>query len=230
MTIILAPTFTPVVETVEFADLVPDMSAFLPGCPSLVIERTIRKMATDLCQRAKPWALDLVPITLAPAQFEYDLTSPNAYSEPTDIIDAFIIKSDGTKVTLRWVPYATVRRNYPDWPDNAAGQPQYITATEVGKILLAPVPDTPADLYIRAYMRPTADALVWEQWLYDEFKRAVFHGVLHELMLMPERSWFNEKMGMYHGKQWAFLLSAARDRRMRDFNEGTLSVEMRPFA
>jgi hypothetical protein len=54
--------------------------------------------------------------------------------------------------------------------------------------------------------------------------------VLHELMLMPERSWFNEKMGMYHGKQWAFLLSAARDRRMRDFNEGTLSVEMRPFA
>jgi hypothetical protein len=230
MTILLTPLVPATVATVDFAAMVPDMSAFLPGCPSLVIERTARKMATDLCQRAKPWVIDMLPIPLSPAQAEYLLESPVLYAEPTDVVDSYMVLADATKITLRWVPYATIRRNYPEWPENASGQPQYITATEVGRILLAPTPDLSATLYIRAAVRPTADALVWEQWLYDEFKRAIFHGVLHELMLMPERSWYNERMGMYHGKQWTYLLSQARDRRTRNFNEDTLSVEMRPFA
>jgi hypothetical protein len=230
MTIILTPTFTPTVSTMAFADMVPDLSAFLPGCPSLVIERTIRKIATDLCQRAKPWTLDMVPITLVPAQTEYDLTSPASYAEPTDVVEAFILFPDGTKVDLEWLSYAAVRRAYPSWPQDSEGQPKYLTSSEVGKVLLAPVPEATGDLYIRAVVRPTATATVWEQWLYDEFKRAVFHGTLHELMLMPERSWFNEKTGMYHGKQWTFLLSAARDRAQRGYNVDSIGVEMRPFA
>ena len=230
MTIILTPTFTPTVSTMAFADMVPDISAYLQGCPSLVIERTIRKIATDFCQRAKPWVLDMVPVTLSPGVFEYAVTSPASYAEPTDIVEAFIIKPDGSKIELEWQSYAAIRRAYPSWPEAAEGDPQYIAATEVGKVLLAPVPDAVGDLYMRAAVRPTADALVWEQWLYDEFKRVIFHGVLHELLNMPNRPWTDMKASLLHGKQWTFLLNAGRDRANRGYNVGSLSVEMRPFA
>lgn len=216
--------------TIAFADIVPDISAYLQGCPSLVVERTARKIATDFCQRAKAWTADMTPITLVPGTHDYNLVSPLAYAEPTDVVDAYIVKVDGTKVSLRWAPFGYVRSAYPAWPQEDSGQPAYLTATSVGQILLAPVPDEAATLYVRAAVRPTADAVVWEQWLYDEFKRVIFHGVLHELLLMPARPWTDEKAGMYHGKQWTFLLNAGRDRANRGYNVGSLSVEMRPFA
>lgn len=214
----------------SFADMVPDMSAYLQGCPSLVIERTIRKVATDLCQRAKVWELDMAPIAVVPGQVEYSLVPPVAYAEPTDVVDAYLIKPDGTKVTLAWKAYEAVRQAYPSWPQDSAGQPQYLTSLAVGAVLAAPVPDDTGLLYIRAVVRPTASAAVWEQWLYDEFKRAIFHGVLHDLMLMPERSWFNDKLAAVHGRQWTYLLSAARDRAQRGYNVGSIGAQMRPFA
>ena len=66
--------------------------------------------------------------------------------------------------------------------------------------------------------------------MYTEFNRAIFHGTLHELLMMPERSWTDAKTAMYHGKQWTYLLGAARLRGETGFNAGSLAASMRPFA
>lgn len=230
MPIILTPTYQPSVATVTFASMVPDISAFLPGCPSLVIERTVRKMAIDLCQRAKVWEGELVPITLVPGTHEYDMVPESDFAEATDVVDAYLLKSDGTKVSLPYRPLLQVRRLRPSWPQDDVGQPQMVSTGDRFRLLVAPVPDEAADVYVRAKLRPTDTAVSWEKPMYDEFKRALFHGTLHELMLMPDRSWFDEKQGINHGKQWTYLLNSARYRAESNFNSGALAVEQRPFA
>lgn len=220
----------PTITTTTFASMVPDISAHLPGCPSLVIERTARKIATDLCQRGRVWQLDLTPIAVVAATYEYAMASPVAYAETVDVQDAYFIDADGEKTPVTWKPYAAVRRSHPAWPEADEGLPLYITTVLTGYANLVPVPDVPGTLYVRAYMRPTAAATDLPTWLYNEFQREIFHGTIHELMAMPERSWSSAKMAEYHGRQWTYLLSQATIRAGQEYNTDSQAVQMRPFA
>lgn len=233
MTIILPSLVTPPTTT-AFSTMVDDISAFLPGCPSPVIERTVRKTAIDLCQRAKVWEVDLTPVTLVSGEYQYTLESPYSYADVTDITAASISPDGVSRTTVRWVPLQTLRMTRPSWPDDA-GQPMYVSVSEPADLLVAPVPEATMPLYLRANLRPTATATEWPTYLHDEFRRVVFHGTLHELLMMPGRSWSqadktSAATAAYHGKQWVFLLNAARHRANTGYNARSLSVQMTPFA
>ena len=220
----------PIVTTTTFATMVPEISVMLPGCPSLVIERTIRKTAIDMCQRGRVWALDLTPTAVVAATYEYAMASPVAYAEPMDAMDAYFIDTNANKTPVVWKPYAAVRSGHPNWPENDTGLPLYLTTNMTGYASLVPVPDAAGTLYIKAYMRPTASAAELPTWLFNEFQRVLFHGAIHELMAMPERSWSNPKIAEYHGKQWTYLLSQATIRAGQEYNTDSQAVQMRPFA
>lgn len=228
MPIVLNPVVD-TTRTIAFDAMVDDMSAFLPGCPTPTIARIAKKIITDLCQRGKVWQEDLVQQPLAVNQLNYAPISPFAYAVCTDVTQAYTVVA-GEKRDLTLQKYASVQRYFPNWPDNEPGAAQFFTARTVGEILLAPVPDVAGTLYTRGYLRPSATADVWDADLYDEFSREVFHGVLHELMLMPNRSWTDQKLAMVHGKQWTYLLSCARIRATKAYNVDDTAVEMRPFA
>ncbi len=214
---------------VTFASMVPDISAFLQGCPNPAIERTLRKVATDLCQRARVWRADLPAITLVAGTTDYTPTSPVAYGEFMEPV--FGRTTVGTAVTeLKWCSYEKTRRLYPEWPLDSDGPSQIMTSRTPGQIMLAPTPDAAGTLAIYGVLRPTATADSWDAQMYREFHREMFHGTLYELMTMAERSWSNANLGQHHGKQWTYLLAMARDRAERDYNSDGLMVQMRPAA
>lgn len=233
--VMLPPAATALLTT-PFSALVDDISAFVPGCPSPVIERTIRKIAIDLCQRGKVWEADLAPMTLTASVYSYVLASPVDYGEVTDLMDASITLADsGSRVTLRWIPLQNLRLTRPSWPLDDAGQPMYVSTSEPNSLYVAPVPDATMTLNLRGVLRPAATATEWPSYLHDEFKRVLFHGSIHELLMMPGRSWsMGDKQSaataQYHGKQWTYLLNAARHRVNTSYNAQSLSVQMRPFA
>jgi hypothetical protein len=228
MPIVLTPIVN-TTQTIAFDAMVDDISAFLPGCPSPTISRTAKKIVVDLCQRGKVWHEDFIPAPMPVGQLSYPLLPPVPHAECTDVTAGYIVIGD-QKRDLVWQQLSAVRRRFPNWPDNELGQPQYMTWATIGELLLAPVPDEAGTLYLRGYLRPTAAATVWDLDLYHEFQRVIFHGTLHELMMMPNRSWSDDKTAVFHGRQWTQLLSAAKDRAVRGFNTADLSVEMRPFA
>ena len=215
-----------------FSDMLNDVSGHLPSCPALTIMSTLRKVAIDLCERGEVWQEDLAGVPVTAGAFRYTPVSPVAYAEVSSFTDAYLILADGTKVPLDWASRADVRRLRPQWPQDDAGQPLFYTVEEPGVISLAPVPDADSvgTLYVRASMRPTPDATEFKTSLYPMVRRVLFHGALHELMLMPERAWSNEKIGAYHGKQWTHLLHSTAIRAERDYNPGTQSVQMIPLA
>lgn len=233
--VMLPPAATALLTT-PFSALVDDISAFVPGCPSPVIERTIRKIAVDLCQRGKVWEADLAPVTLTAGEYSYVLASPVEYGEVTDLLNAAITTADSTsRVSLRWIPLPNLRLTRPSWPTDDAGQPMYISTNEPNELVVAPVPEANLTLTMRAVLRPTATATEWPSYLHDEYKRVLFHGSIHELLMMPGRSWSTSDKqsaatAQYHGKQWTYLLNAARHRTATGYNARSLSVQMTPFA
>lgn len=216
-------------SAVTFASMVPEFSPFLAGCPNLTIERAARKVSIDLCQRGKVWRVELPDITLVPTTHAYVPTSPVAYAEYCDFLTGTTLIGTESR-DLKWKTYDTIHRMFPAWPNNTPGTPLYATMRTPGSILLAPVPDTAGTMSLFACLRPTRTADSWDSDMYAEFHRAIFHGVLFELLAMNERSWSNPKLADAHGKEWTYLLNEATARAESGYNAGVLQVEMRPFA
>lgn len=215
-------------STISLNAMIPTMAPYVPGCPDLTLTQTIRLVIMDLCQRAKVWR-DIVTISTVPGQSTYVPVSPVAHGEVTDFLTGKLTQ-DGLTNDVYWRAYDLVTRLYPSWPQASPGRPRVITARLPNNWMMAPVPDTAGSLEVLAVLRPTQTADVWESELWAEFNQAIFHGVLHRTMMMPDRSWTDMQTGAFHGKQWTHFLNEARDRAQRDYNVANLGVQMRPFA
>lgn len=215
--------------SITYADMVNAIAPFAPGCPTLTLQTTARKIAKDLCQRAKVWRGYFAPVTLTSGVVSYVPLTGLTYGELNDVIDGYTVVNNQKK-DLRWIPYADLRRISPSWPQDYSGTPTYITSSTSGTVMLAPVPDTTGTMTLYGSIRPKDDDTEFDLATYAEFSRAIFHGVLAEILAMPMRSWADPKAAALHGRQWTYLLNAAKDRAMRGYNEADLSVIMRPFA
>lgn len=215
-----------------FDSMVLEASVHLPGCPNAVVSSYYRKMATELCGFARVWRAAAVPITLIAGTYSYPLVSPVAYAEvicPIGVGKVFT--AAGAKADVKFMPYETTRIQYPAWPELGTSTPQVFTRLDSNNILLAPVPDgVYATLALNVILRPTAVATVWDDAMYNEFRRALFHGVVGEIMMMPGRPWSNDKMAIMHGKEWVHYRTTARIRATHDYNTSSVSVQMRPMA
>lgn len=219
--------------TVTFDSMIYEASPHLQGCPNPTLTAYYRKMATELCDFARVWRYVLAPITIVPGTYSYTLPAPYSYSEVICALgDADAFTAAGVKSKVSFAPYDEVLSLYPNWPDSASGSPRVYTRLEATKTaLLAPVPDaTTSTIRFRVALRPLSTATLWDEDLYNEYKRALLHGVLHELMSLPDRPWSNEKLSLYHGKQWAHYKHLARIRAGHDFTTSSRTVAMRPMA
>lgn len=220
---------------VAYSTMTGEIAPHVSGCPSAVIEAYIRKIVIDLCNRAQIWRVKLADVTLLAGIYAYPMTSPVASTEVVNILSAALTyASNGNVKALGIATDDDVRAMYPSWPDLAnLDAPLAITRMNATSFNTVPVPDA-VDTYtvtnFFASIRPTQSSTGWEDSLFNEFRRAIYHGVLHELMLMPERNWFNEKMAAYHGKQWEYMLNNARARTNKGFGRADVRVQQRPWA
>lgn len=213
-----------------FASMVPEISPFLPGCPSLTIEMTARKMAIELCTWAKVWRAEMLPITLVPGIAAYTPTPDTSYARYGGFISGSTLVA-GNKRELKTMAYEHARAAFPSWPeDYSSTTPQWVITRVPGQVLLAPVPDTAGTMNIYGVLIPTRTAPEWDDGMYEEFQRVLFHGVLAELMAIPDRGWTDQKMAMAHRRDWVALRAQARSRVDHDFVTQSISVDARPFA
>lgn len=190
-------------------------------------------MAIDLCERAKVWRVALTPIVLVSGTYNYALTSPVAGTEVSVILSASMsLASTGAKRKVTPTTMEFVADNIVQWPDvNALGEPQIIFKIAEDSFNLHPVPgsDDTYTLQVQAAIRPAVDGANWESALAAQYMRVIYHGVLHELMMIPDRVWTDDQKSLYHGKQWTFMVNSARARANKGFSRTDLTVIQRPL-
>ena len=220
--------------TTTFDSIVASIAPHVPGCPTAVISAEIRKIATDLCERAKVWRVALTPIVLVSGTYNYALTSPVTGTEVSSILSASVkLTNTGVSKTLEPTTGELVFAWHPEWPDTVnLGEPTNIFKIAEDSFNVIPVPGT-ADTYtvsIYAAIRPNLTATGMDSAIANQYQREIFHGVLHELMLIPDRPWTDDQKSLYHGKQWTYLLNNARARANKGFGRTNISVNNRPWA
>lgn len=220
--------------TTTFDSIVASIAPQVPGCPTAVISAEIRKIATDLCERAKVWRVALTPITMVSGTYNYALTSPVVGTEVSTLISSKIkLTTAGTSKNLEPTTMEAVFSRNPEWPDTAnLGEPTSIFKIAEDSFEVMPVPGT-ADTYtayLYAAIRPTLTATGMDSAIANQYQREIYHGVLHELMMIPDRPWADDQKSLYHGKQWTFLLNNARARANKGFGRTDIKVTNRPWA
>jgi len=172
--------------------------------------------------------------TLVPGTYTYTVTSPIANTELSDVLLAKVFM--GSSALWRETPSVTTEQIFhvsPAWPDVLnPGQPTAVTRVDETSVSVVPVPDNAQTytLYMYCAIRPTLTATGVDSTIYDQYRRAIYHGVLHELMMMPKRPWTDEKRAEYHGKQWEFFIAQARARANKSFGRANISVVPSPWA
>jgi len=220
---------------VSFNTYVGEVAPHVQGVPTPVLVSYIRRAMIDLCERAKVWRVDLTDVPLVAGTYAYAIASPIAGTEVSAFLDAKLKKASDTtsrtplEITTQEVVLATV----PDWPNlSTPGEPRAVFRDTSGFFDVAPVPDT-LDTYtiaLQAAIRPTAAATTVEDTLMSDYYKVWFHGAIHALMVMPGRVWSNEKLALYHGKQWEFYLNNARAKANKGFSRAPIYVQQRPWA
>jgi hypothetical protein len=221
-------------STITYASVYGDIGANVPGVPDVVMQFYMNKVASDLCDRAKVWRVNYTPVTLVAGSYTYTVTSPVAQTELSAILLAKYYGATSKKYTEMSVNTAEqVFEVSVGWPDTAnPGQPVAVTRVDESSISVVPVPDTAETytLYLYNAIKPTLTATGIESTIYAQYRRAIYHGVLHELMMMPKKPWSNPTLGEYHGKQWEFMVNSARARANKSFSRANLTVVPQPWA
>ena len=219
--------------------------ANVPGVPDVVMQFYMNKVTIDLCERAKVWRVNYAPVALVGGtyvngvptvigQSTYTVTSPVANTELSVVLLAKLYLTTAKK----WVPLdiATTEQVFassPDWPNiNSMTEPTAVTRIDETSISIVPVPGN-ADtytLYMYCAIKPTLAATTIESTIYAQYRRTIYHGVLHELMSMPKKPWTDTEHAKYHGAQWSFMVNSARARANKSFGRANLTVVPMPWA
>jgi len=219
--------------TLAYSTVISEMQAHVPALPDLVAIPLVNKIVIDLCERTHAWRTTLTDKLMVAGTSNYTLVSPVADTEVVAVHQAMVVLT--TAAVRRKLEVLTVEQaydQYPDWPNTATpGEPKAVWQSDFTSYNVGPVPGT-ADTYnisVRASIRPTQAATGCDTMLYNEFRRAIFHGVLYEAMMMKNVPWADMKLAEVHGRQWTHLVSTARAKVNAGFGKVPLVVRMNPW-
>jgi hypothetical protein len=219
--------------TITYDSLTADVAPHVPGCPTATISATIRKVAIDLCERAKVWRVALTPLTLVSGTYNYTIANPVAQTEISAILHANLhLNTAAVDRPLELVTGEVVFSSYTGYPDLVAlGEPRAIFQLDESTINVLPVPNTADTYVIRTFaaIRPAYTSTTIDSAVANQYRRELFHGALHELMMLPDRVWTDDQKSLYHGKQWTYLLNAAKARANKGFGRADINVVQRPW-
>ena len=219
---------------ITYTSVFGDIAANVAGVPDTVLQFYMNKVTIDLCERAKVWRVTYAAIPLVATQSAYTVTSPVAQTELSAILTAKVYLGS----TAKWKDLDVVTAEqvfdvYPDWPETTeTKEPTAVTRRDEATVSVVPNPDAAQayTLYLYAAIRPTLAATGLDSTIYATYRRAIYHGVIHELMMMPKRPWSNDKLAAYHGKQWEWLVNSARARANKSFSRANINVVPAPWA
>jgi hypothetical protein len=218
---------------VQLNQYVPEVANHVSGCPTQVITFYMRKVFTDLCERTLCWRVDLPDITLSNGAVVYSMVPTIPETEVYIPIKARM-RDNVSDVTyeLPIGTYEGVLASYPDHPAANGGIPAVVFCPQPNQVAVAPMPQvgTTYTLKLNVAIRPALTASTVESSIFEQFRRAIFHGTLHELMSLPERGWSNTDLAGFHGKQWEYFLYNARARANKGFTRSNLYVAQQPWA
>lgn len=157
------------------------------SCPTAVIDDAIRDSAIEFCDYTYTWRIELGASRVRDGVTDYTINNPKCGR----LSHVIYVGHDGAEVVK-----ATERElddTVEGWRTSEADVAQYYYMPDKETIRLALTPTTTESkvLAITAAFKPTVDATVLANNLYDDHLEAITHGALARLYDMDGEKWAN---------------------------------------
>lgn len=180
----------------------------VPGCPENVMLEAIRNACIRFCTDTWLVRESLTPINVVVGTDEYILTAsvnnesiglisflhdklelPNKTEEELDVLDSGWRTADPGVAT-------SVISLLPD-------------LVKLNRVPLEAITD---GLIVRIATRPTDDAIVVNDLLFNDWRKGIKYGSLEELFEIPGKQWSDMKQSIFYGKRFNFETQRGRAR------------------
>lgn len=215
--------------TREFVTLEAKMAASVPGCPRPTLIQYIRDAAIEACEKTLAWRYEQPMIRLTPGVYEYEYETP----EGAELVA--VIHSTVNGQTLEPVSQDDLHARYPTWPSTDVGErstPRVLSQFNPDNFVVAPVPDASESYDVKMFvaLRPTPTATGMDKTAFDELEQLIVHGALQHLLVLPDKSWSDRELAVYHAKQYSYKTGLRRAKANLGVARASMTVKMRPFA
>ncbi len=194
----------------------------VPGCPESLIIQAARKASIRLCEDSLIWKDDIPAGDILISVDDYTITPP----VDTRIVTIKSLIYDGTEITKKTEEWLDQNDN--GWRVSSTGNPTVMVQYAPDRIKLNRLPAATivGGLVARVILKPTPDATVVDNLIYNDFYDAIERGALSYLMEIPKKKWTDLKMSVYHGKHFNFQIQRARARSTMGFAKISTTVQI----
>lgn len=191
------------------------------SCPTAIVDENIRFAAREFCDNTYTWRVELDLKRVRAGTSDYDIDNPKCGR----LAHIFYVSHDGIEVQK-----ATERMLddlEPGWRTAEADVASYFYMPDKKTIRLALTPAKTESkiLKIVAAFKPTVDATVLANNLYEDHLEAISHGTLARLYEMDGENWSNPESAIKKRLLFDRAMDKEKAERLNDYNRAsTLTV------
>lgn len=181
-----------------YADMALEFGSDAAGCPEPVLERHLRNVVNELCSTAQIYRVTL-QFNTAKGVADYPLTLP----------------TDTRLEAVKYVVYDERPLQYVPARESIGfdnGHPVNYTVDQAGVLKLLPTPVEDGRAVIcEVAVKPTRNATGVDEYFFDAYFDAVYHGTLSRVFLMSNEAWYDPRRAAEHYASYSqFTLDAQR--------------------
>lgn len=202
-----------------WAAFLPDLRPHLPGCPQVMMEHELRRVAQDFFGRTRAWQVVTDPIAVPAGSPDVAIVLPDADTELVRVENAWYDNRVVDVMTSDQLDDYT----YTDWRSQE-GTPSALLQTTPGSVRLYPSPIAAADigLRLRVAVRPGESGTGIPDDLYVLYREAIAMGVKSRLMMYPAAPWANPDLSGVNAMGYQREVARATLHAQRSFGKGRI--------
>ena len=225
-------TFGIPIAMIDIEEFVPDLMSEVAYCPVPVLERRLREVVVEACERVNlvRWQASEVPTEID--RIAYDIPTPSTQLAVHSIIRCYL-----NQTPLRNVPLIETQDNiYNQIDSNESGyfvpNRGQIQLTGTPSEASSPLTDDPRtvrglDLFVS--LKPTRNCDELPKILYDDYYNLVISGTLARLFGMNDTDWHDASKEERRQREFEFEIARAKQQLDRGFTTKPLKLRPRRF-
>jgi len=174
------------------------------GCPNITAERAIRDSAIEFFDATLGYKVDQGPISVTLGVETINL------SVPADTRLVQVLRAQMGRRPLSRITREQLMTSGTSWQTDTGTPTAVVYGTETS-IRLLPIPDqTPTEqLFLQFAVTPSRTSTQIPTPLVERYFREICTGAKSSLMLMMQKDWSNEKMGVAYRNMYERMISEA---------------------
>jgi Zn-finger nucleic acid-binding protein len=190
----------------------PSILVDVPTCSVDMVNEAVRDVVIDFCKRTKVLRVDADPFYTVIGDSSYTLTPPS----DTQVIDVLTLKYNDS-VMIQPQLREELDRRIPNWATRE-GTPATFLSTRPGDIVFDSIPQEVVIVRPYVAVKPSQTSQGVDEFIFEEFKKDIRHGVLAFLFSQPNKSYSNPALAAYHEQTFERRVSKAITKSQAGYN------------